>query len=160
MTRITPLSPQSARWGDFDCGDEQITGKLTREAMRAASGLQVLYGVVNEGGDVLAALTLRAGVLAAPSGVLYELGQGELDVPTVHLEVLAVRRDAQGKGYGRNLVTFATQQAEDVRLLVGVRTLSLEATEKSKPFYQRLGFDVASSPWPGGSWPMWLLLGS
>ncbi|CAM3513197.1 hypothetical protein DESA109040_14960 [Deinococcus saxicola] len=159
MTRIIPLSPQAARWGDFDCGDEQITGKLAREAMRAGDGLQSLYGVVDESGEVLAALTLRAGVLAAPSSVLYELGQGELDVPTVHLEVLAVHRDAQGQGYGRNLITFATQQAQDVRLLVGVRTLSLEATPQSRPFYQRLGFRGTTQAWPGGSWPMWLLLG-
>lgn len=160
MTRIASLSPQSARWGEFHCGDEQITGKLAREAMRAGDGLQSLYGVVDDGGTVLAALTLRAGVLAAPSSVLYELGQGELDVPTVHLEVLAVRREAQGRGYGRNLIDFAIRQSERTRTLVGVRTLSLETTPQSKPFYQRLGFDVASSPWPGGSWPMWLVLGS
>lgn len=159
MTRIQTLSPQTTRWGDFDCGDEHITGKLAREALRAASGLQSLYGVVDDRGVVLAALTLRAGVLAAPSGVLYELGQGELEVPTIHLEVLAVRRAAQGQGYGRDLMTFALRQSERTRTLVGVRTLSLEATDGSRAFYQRLGFRGTAQAWPGGSWPMWLLLG-
>lgn len=160
MSRIARLSPQAARWGEFDCGDGRLTNKLAREALRSAGGLQALYGVVGDQDDVLAAMALRAGELAAPTSVRYQLGQGELDVPTVHMEVLAVRQNAQRLGYGRDLVRFAVRQSEQVGTLVGVRTLSVEATSESKAFYARLGFDSASAPWPDGSWPMWLVLGA
>lgn len=158
MSRIVRLSPQATHWGEFDCGDPRITNKLAREAMRSAGGLQALYGVVGGQDDVFAAMTLRAGELAAPTSVRYQLGQGELDVPTVHMDVLAVRRSAQGLGYGRDLVRFAIRQSQQVGALVGVRTLSVEATSESRAFYARLGFDLASAPWPDGSWPMWLVL--
>lgn len=147
MSRVARLSPQAARWGEFDCADPRITNKLAREALRSAGGLQALCGVVGDQNAVLAAMTLRAGELAAPTSVRYQLGQGELDVPTVHMEVLAVRQDAQRLGYGRDLVRFAIRQSEQV----GVRTLSVEATSESKAFYARLGFDSASTPWPDGS---------
>lgn len=160
MSRIDRLSPHAARWGEFDCADPRITNKLAREALRSAGGLQKLYGVVSDQGDVLAAMTLRAGVLAAPNSALYELGQGELDVPTVHMEVLAVRRDVQGQGYGSELTDFAVALGEEIRARIGVRTLSVEATSDSKAFYAQFGFDSAESPWPDGSWAMWLSLTS
>lgn len=150
------LSPQAVRWGDFDCGDARITGKLAREALRAEVGLQALYGVVDDQGEVLAAMTLRAGVLAAEANVLFHLGQGELDVPTLHIEALAVRTADQRRGIGRALIDLARTLSEEVAQRVGVRTLSLEATPESRAFYTRLGFDSAATPWPGGSWPMWI----
>ncbi len=156
--RLARLSPHATRWGDFNCGDARITNKLAREALRAEAGLQALYGVLGDENDVLAAMTLRTGVLSAPNSVLYELGQGELEVPTVHIEALGVRLGAQGQGYGRNLVELARALSGQVGERVGVRVLSLEATPESRAFYVHMGFQSAQSAWPDGSWPMWLLL--
>ncbi len=55
------------------------------------------------------------------------------------LEVLAVSRDAQGRGYGRTLVDFALHRAKTL----GCRRLKLYTNEvmtEAQAFYGRLGF--------------------
>lgn len=57
----------------------------------------------------------------------------------LNLEVLAVKRKCQGRGYGRALIAFALQQAR----VSGARQLGLFTNEvmlESQGFYERLGF--------------------
>lgn len=157
MTLFARVSPQAEHWGDFDCGDARITAKLVREAERAQSGLQALYGIT-ENDVVQAVMTLRAGHLSAPGEVLAQLGQGEVDVPTLHIEVLAVRRDQQGRGFGTTLVRAAVNLGYGIAGQIGLKTVSLEATEQSKAFYEQLGLSAADFPWSDGSWAMWVVL--
>lgn len=138
MTLLVQLSPYAHRWGDFDCGDPRISSKLDREAARAKRGVQVLYGIV-DGSKILAAITVRAGHLSAPNDVLAQLSHGDIEVPTLHVKVLAVRVEAQGLGYGSTLLESAVALGRDLRRRVGLSTVSLEAAAESKAFYERLG---------------------
>jgi GNAT superfamily N-acetyltransferase len=151
------VAPRSLDWGAFDCGDPRITAKLVREASRAVSGVQRLYGASDQD-SLQAVLTLRAGQLQAPHEVLAALGVGSLEVPTLHIEVLAVRVGAQRRGYGEALLTRTVSLATQLQAQIGLLTVSLEATAESRPFYTRLGFACAASAWPDGSWPMWIAL--
>lgn len=66
--------------------------------------------------------------------VLVPGAEGELS-----LEVLAVRRDCQGRGHGRALVDFALREAR----AFGARRLRLytnEVMREAQAFYTRLGF--------------------
>ena len=157
MILFTHVSPQAERWGDFDCGDPRITAKLVTQARRAHSGLQALYGLT-ENGVVQAVMTVRAGHLSAPGEVLARLGQGEEDVPTLHIEVLAVRRHQQGKGIGTTLVQAAVKLGRGLAGQIGLKTVSLEATAQSKGFYAQLGLTAAEFPWTDASWAMWAVL--
>ena len=96
--------------------------------------------------------------ISAPVNVLRALGMGEIDVPTLHLEVLAVKTNVQRQGLGKLLIRNALDIADRFRGDIGLKTVSLEATQESRAFYQGQGFESASSPWPDGSWPMWFLL--
>lgn len=157
MTRLVQLSPQAEPWGDFYCGDPRITTKLVREAARAEHGAQALYGII-DGARVLAAMTVRVGHLSAPNDVLAQLGHGDIEVPTLHIEVLAVRREAQGQGFGTALLDSAVNLGREIRQRVGLTTVSLEATAQSKAFYEGLGLIAAGAAWPDGSWAMWIAL--
>ncbi|WP_420594350.1 GNAT family N-acetyltransferase [Deinococcus sp.] len=156
-TEIRLIAPRSQDWGAFECGDARISAKLVREAHRAQAGLQQLHGVM-VAGDLAAVMTLRAGHLSAPVNVLMALGMGEIEVPTLHLEVLAVRTDAQRRGLGKLLISIALDIAVRLQGEIGLKTVSLEATTQSRAFYQNQGFEAAESPWPDGSWAMWFLL--
>ena len=155
---IRHITPRSQDWGAFDCGDVRINAKLRQEARRAQEGLQQLYGVV-VGNDLAAIMTLRAGHLSAPISILLALGMGEIDVPTLHVDVLAVRKEHQRQGHGKSLALAALNIGERIQQDVGLKTVSLEATQESRAFYQGQGFESAASPWPDGSWPMWFVLG-
>lgn len=149
------VAPQGENWGAFRCGNERIDRKLQQQVRRAALGLVRLHGIY-VGGELQGVVTLQAGVLQAPREVLQQFGAFD-EVPTIHVEVLAVRDTAHGRGYGQMLIEHALQQAVDIAALIGLKTLSLEATQESAAFYAELGFDQAD-PWPDGSVPMWFTL--
>lgn len=151
---LDQLSPQAEQWEDFNCGDPRITAKLVQEAKRAEDGLQTLYGAWVEGA-LVGMMTLRVGHLRAPSDVLAQLGQGEVDVPTAHLEVLAVRTDWQRQGVGSVMIEYAMVLSREVRGLMALRTLSLEAPPESWPFYERLGFVLGAPIAIDGTRPLW-----
>lgn len=150
------LAPQSENWGAFRSGDERIDRKLLQQVVLAQLGMVRLHGVrIAE--SVGAALSLQAGVLQAPMEVIQGFGVAS-DVPTLHIEVLAVREDLHGQGLGRSLLEYAIEKALDISVQAGVKTLSLEATPESVGFYTSMGSDRARQPWPDGRLAMWLVL--
>ena len=152
-TELRIVSPQSESWGDFQCGDSRIDRKLLQEVEQANKCLVRLHGVY-EGEQLQGVISLEASILQAPAEVIAKLG-GRERVSTLHIEVLSVRQSAQGQGYGWALLEYAVQHARFVAQTIGMRTVSLEATEQSLKFYEGFGFTVARRPWPDGSWPMW-----
>lgn len=157
--RLAQLSPQAERWADFDCGDARITAKLVSEARRAEGELQTLYGAWIEE-QLVGVMTLRVGHLRAALGALLNLGQGDADVPTAHLEVLAVRTGWQGQGIGTALVEHAILLSREVQGVMALRTLSLEAPPESWRFYERLGFILGEPMASDGTRPLWFDLRS
>ncbi|UFA51956.1 GNAT family N-acetyltransferase [Deinococcus radiophilus] len=112
MTEIRIITPQSESWGDFQCGDPRIDRKLLAEVEQAKKNLVRLHGLY-EGDRLQAVISLEASVLQAPTEVIAKLG-GRERVSTLHIEVLSVRKSAQGRGYGRTLLRHALRQAEAV----------------------------------------------
>lgn len=153
MTEIRIVAPQDESWGDFSCGDNRIDRKLLMEVEQARKNLVRLHGLY-EGDQLQGVISLEASVLQAPTEVIAKLG-GRERVSTLHVEVLSVWESAHGRGYGRALLHHALRQAEAASVNIGLRTVSLEATAQSLPFYQAFGFTAAERPWPDGSWPMW-----
>ena len=153
MTEIRIITPQSESWGDFQCGDPRIDRKLLTEAEQAKKNLVRLHGLY-EGDRLQAVISLEASVLQAPTEVIAKLG-GRERVSTLHIEVLSVRASSQRRGYGWRLLEHALGQAKTTSFNIGLRTVSLEATGESLPFYEKFGFRGARRPWPDGSWPMW-----
>lgn len=154
---VKPVAPQSQDWGAFDCGDARINDKLIREAHRAQAHLQQFHGAFADD-QLCGLLTLRAGHLSAPVRILSALGMGEIDVPTLHIEVLAVRVGHQRLGLGQLLITHALSIGSRLQHEIGLKAVSLAATPESRAFYIGQGFECATSPWPDGSWPIWFLL--
>ena len=99
-------------------------------------------------------MSLRAGQLNAPAFELSQLGRGRLEVPTLHIEVLAISRHRQRRGHGGRLLETAVQIGLRLSAEIGLKTVSLEATAQSVPFYRQQGLTASETPWPGGSWPM------
>lgn len=158
MSTVEPLQPQDIDWGFFTCGDRRIDARLRREAALVPDGLQFLSGV-RQGGRVVAALTLRAGQLQAPpEDVAQVAGRTGVRVPTLHIEVLAVDIRAQRQGYATRLINSAVFTADDQRRVMGLHTVSLEATAESVPFYLQVGFQASPHVYPDGSRAMWLVL--
>ncbi|GGR31857.1 GNAT family N-acetyltransferase [Deinococcus ruber] len=137
--------------------DQRPESPTSQEALRAQADIQRLHGPLVD--DTLqGVMRVRAGQLRAQMDILARLGLGDLDVPTLHVEVLAIRVEAQRQGYGERLLNSAIRLGMRLRQDIGLKTVSLEATRESQAFYQRLGLERAASPWPDGSWPMWVPL--
>lgn len=151
-------------WGEFPCRDPRITKKLMLEAPHAERGFQQLYGcfAVNQPmtpGTLLGVMTLRAGDLKANlDDVASVAGRTGLTVPTLHIEVLAVRQSAERQGVGQELFFAALQVAGEIRRVAGLYTVSVEATAESVPFYQALAFQSSSQVHPDGTVAMWYII--
>ena len=155
------LNSQSLDWESFDCGQPELTRKLVREAELSDAGFQQLYGVYRDEAhpEILGVLTVRAGQLQAPLEDIARVAERTgVTVPTLHVEVLAVRVHAQGKGVGQLLMWTLLDLAHEVRRSVGLHTVSLEATESSVPFYRSLGFEASDEVYGDGTRAMWLVL--
>ena len=60
--------------------------------------------------------------------------------PCIRIARLAVQKELQGKGYGRELLRQAFLRILNVATTVGVRLIVVDAKESSKSFYEKYGF--------------------
>lgn len=61
-----------------------------------------------------------------------------LDAKTVQLRQMAVEPALQGKGVGRDIISFAEQQAK----ANGFETLVMHARKTATGFYEKLGYEI------------------
>ena len=61
-------------------------------------------------------------------------------IPCIRIARLAVQKNEQGKGYGRELLKQAFVRILSVAATVGVRLVVVDAKESSKSFYEKYGF--------------------
>ena len=61
-------------------------------------------------------------------------------IPCIRIARLAVRKECQGKGYGKELLKQAFIRILNVAATVGVRLIVVDAKESSKSFYEKYGF--------------------
>lgn len=157
LKTLRPVGPNDKALRNFSSGDEDIDKKLGQQLKFVTINIVHLHGLyVNK--ILVGIVTLEAGVLQAPQDVIFNFSGTNKPVPTLHIEVLAIRNTKRRKGFGRILIEYAIAVGVEMSSKVGLKTLSLEATPDSVSFYQDVGFDQADSTWGDGSLPMWFVL--
>lgn len=66
----------------------------------------------------------------------------------MHINLLAIAKNHQQKGYGKRLIEYVAEQAQ----LLGLKSIQLCPVEDSEPFYQKMGFTPKPSCTATGNW--------
>lgn len=117
------------------------------EAFRGTDQAWIADDVVTEAEAYPALIAARGVRVAEVDGVLAGFVHTEMRDDELHVWELAVRRDHQGRGIGRRLMTAAREEA----LAHGCKALTLttfHAIPFNAPFYARLGYEVLETPPP------------
>lgn len=139
--RLAPLEalPPSG----FRSGRTELDEWLARFALQATrAGSARTYLAVDESGVLVGYLALCAGeVQLAQADDRIRRGMPRHPIPAVLLARLAVARDRQGQGVGRELAWHAAALTLRVSRLVAVRALVVDALdEPTASFYEHVGF--------------------
>lgn len=129
---IRPFVAEDFGRGMGECLEELAVGVVRPEALAGYVSLRVEFGVrtfvaVDEAGSVVG----TASVFAEP-----KLLRG--GCMAAHVEDVAVRPDAQGKGVGAALVKHCVEYAR----VAGCYKVVLNCDPKNVPFYEKCGFRV------------------
>jgi GNAT superfamily N-acetyltransferase len=153
---VSLIAPDPAQWGAFDSGDTQINTIVLEAITDAQQGLVALYGLTR-GDTRLAVVTLQAGLQRADPSILDSL-DGWTSVPTLIIPVIAVHRDHQRQGIGRQLMDVVISVARARAPYLGITTLSLTSTPGSDAFFTAVGFERDEVAAPDGTRARWLRL--
>ncbi|THF85613.1 GNAT family N-acetyltransferase [Deinococcus sp. KSM4-11] len=126
------------------------------EIADAQRGLVALYGLTR-GDTRLAVLALHVGLQRADPAILNKV-DGQACVPTLIIPIVAVHRDHQRQGVGRQLMDVVISVARARAPYLGITTLSLTSTPESDAFYSALGFERDEVAAPDGTRARWLRL--
>ena len=126
---------------DFDCGHAALNDWLKHRALKnEASGASRTY-VVRHQSHVVAYYTLATGAVQcahAPGRVRRNMPD---PIPVMVLGRLAVHRNWQRKGLGRDLLSDAIKRTLQAAGIAGIRAFVVHAlSEEAKGFYERFGF--------------------
>jgi GNAT superfamily N-acetyltransferase len=117
------------------------------EAFRGTAQAWIAHDVVTQVEAYPPLIAARGVRVAEVDGVLAGFVHTEMRDDELHVWELAVRRDRQGQGVGRRLMTAAREEA----LAHGCKALTLttfRAIPFNAPFYQRLGYEILEAPPP------------
>lgn len=145
---VEQIAPAEAALS-FSCGDPALDRFIGSPEVFdfEAAGLGRTYVVFYEGRLVayytLSNASLRVEYLRAVHD-LSRPAEEQVDAfPAVKVGRLAVARDFQGRGIGRELLTLIATEALLQGRRSGVRLLILEAMPEAVPFYEKCGFTLA-----------------
>jgi len=141
----------------FDCGSEELNRFIERYAYQSqqSQGART-YVSLSDDGKLAGFYTLAYG------SVEYEKvpertrkGLPRHDVPVMILARLAVAKDFQGRGLGRQLLNDALLRTLQAAEIAGLRAVVVHAKDKeAKRFYERFRFE----PFPSEPFKLALLL--
>ncbi len=152
MTRYGRIEPIASGHdiGSFDCGSEEQTTWLRRNALQAhqSDSAKVYVLCLRDTSTVVGYYALAAGSIAHDSASSrVTKGLGRYPVPVVILTRLGVDLSEQGRGLGQALVRDALLQTAAVAERVAVRALLIHAeTERAAKFYGRISPAFEESP--------------
>ncbi len=140
LTAPEPLA-SSHRLGDFRCGEDSLDEWLKRRALKnQESGASRTYVVCAEG-KVVGYYCLAAGSVenaASPPRVRRNMPS---NIPVMVIGRLAVHRDWQGRGLGRDLVRDALLRTLNAAEIAGIRAVLVHAlSDAARVFYEGCGF--------------------
>jgi GNAT superfamily N-acetyltransferase len=145
MNRLETLGAEHDREG-FDCGVEALNNYLRQVARQHAKrGISRVFVLVEDDSPapkpVLGFFSLAA-CEAESEELPASLGRKlPRKIPAVRLGRLAVHREHQGQGIGKDLVLLALKKTAEGAALVGVAGLFVDAKDASvAQFYEKFGF--------------------
>ena len=131
---------------NFDCGQEDLNRWLKKFALQNQNSNAATTYVGLVGGTVVGYFSLAVGSVEyadAPERLKHGLAQHP--VPIMLLARLAVHKDWQRKGVGRDLLKTAVLKMEQAADIAGIRALEAHAKDdQAKHYYEQ--FDFIPSP--------------
>jgi len=128
--------------GGFDCGEPALNEFLHRQAGQLGrKGFGKTYVALGADGlAVVGFVTMSAGQVETPRLPL-GLKLPRYPAPILRMGRLAVDRQAQGQGTGRQLLSFALKLALEFSRSVGLYAVVVDAKhDKARAYYQSMGF--------------------
>lgn len=140
-----PIELLGARHGReaFDCGNEVLNDFLRlRAGQQQRRGFGKTYVALAENGtDVIGFVTVSVGQVETQALPL-QLKLPHHPAPMLRIGRLAVDKQAQGKGIGRDLLAFALHLALEFSERVGLYAVVVDAKDsQAAEFYRRLHFE-------------------
>jgi GNAT superfamily N-acetyltransferase len=126
----------------FDCGEAALNEFLQRQAGQLGrKGFGKTYVALGADGLTVAGfVTLSVGQVQTQC-LPASLKLPRYPAPILRIGRLAVDRRAQGRGIGRQLLSFSLQLALDFSKSVGLYAVVVDAKhDKAKAYYQTMGF--------------------
>ena len=125
----------------FSCGNHSLDYFFQKYARKND---QIGYGktfVAVEGKEIVGFFTLSSAQIEFES-FPKKLGPEipKYPIPCIRIARLAVSKDKQGQGYGKELLKQAFLKIVYASLNIGIRIVLVDAKESSKSFYEHFGF--------------------
>lgn len=146
VERLGPRHPVGA----FDCGNTQLTQWLHLHALENQSrNISRTFVLVDDAERVVGFYSLAMGGVRKDN-LPRALARGlpDYEIGMVLLARLAIDRDSQGRGFGRDLMVDALRQAARAGEYVAARFIAVDPIdEEARTFYSRFGFqDIEGDP--------------
>lgn len=131
----------------FDCGQEELTRYLKRQAWASHQANSAQTYVLAGGLIVRGYYSLAAGaVMHEAASERVRKGQARHPIPVILLARLAVDRALQGQGVGAALLKDALLRTARAADTIGARALLVHAKgERARRFYEHYGFEPSQS---------------
>lgn len=125
----------------FDCGNGSINTSLTCDAYykhlaKKASTTEVALKT-DAGFQIVAYCSLSVIMF----GVAEE-DEEEIAYPAVHIDIIGVNRDKQGRGYGTQLLRYIIRRVREFSQFACIRYVLLDAIKDRYTWYEERGFLV------------------
>lgn len=125
----------------FACGNKDLDHYFKKHALENdLSGYGKTY-VLEDGGDVIGYFTLCSSSIKFeeyPKKLRH--GLPKYPIPSVRIARLAVAKQKQGLGYGKEMLKQALLKILFASTSVGIRLIVVDAKETSASFYEKFGF--------------------
>ena len=145
MNRLEILDSSHDRAG-FDCGSDPLNHYIQQVARQHAErGISRVFVLVDETTQkpkpLIGFFSLAACEAESDSLPTEMAKKFPRKIPAVRLGRLAVHKDQQGRGYGKDLVVHAMKKTSEGAAIVGLAGLFVDAKNESiGEFYRRFGF--------------------
>ncbi|MBI4730321.1 MAG: GNAT family N-acetyltransferase [Acidobacteria bacterium] len=128
----------------FDCGNDALSEWLKRHAHHATRQGTRTYVLVDERTSAVAGYFAIAPHLVERGRMPKRIGRGAPGrIPAILLAKLALARDAQGRGLGRDLLVRALETCVEAARVAGGKLVVVDAVdEAARRFYEHHDFEA------------------
>lgn len=125
----------------FSCGNSDLDKFLSKHALENDRNGYGKTFILEDDGFIVGFFTLCSSSIKFeefPTTNSHHLPR--YPIPCIRIARLAVQKESQGKGIGKELLKQAFLRILNVATTVGVRLIVVDAKESSKSFYEKYGF--------------------